>query len=145
VIAAVGTTALLMTVALVTLVAIGAPARALHSPESAVAPRVPIELLSLDHAREGNRLTIYGTVRNPAGSRDVCDLVAVVSLFGQDSTYLGMLQVPVVNSVLAPGTDSPFEISVADSLSVARYRLSFKIADTPVPHVDRRPGGIIHK
>lgn len=98
----------------------------------------PLELVALDHARRGDGLSVRGLVRNPSTGTPVRDLVAVVFLFDRSGGYIGTAQAPVLESELAPGRDTPFDVPVGAGQRVARYRLSFRVASAPVPHVDRR-------
>ena len=98
----------------------------------------PLELVVLDHARDGQRLSIHGLVRNPALGSRVEGLVAVVFLFDRRGEYVATTQAPVAQRVLEPGAESAFDIPVGSGLNVSRYRLTFRIATAPVPHVDRR-------
>lgn len=98
----------------------------------------PLELLSLEHAHTGGQLAIRGVVRNPVARGVTEGLVAVVFLLDKDGGYLGTFKQPVVETVLPPGADSPFEVSVSDRLPVSRYRLTFHVGRGPVPHLDRR-------
>ena len=99
----------------------------------------PLELLSLGYERAGGEIAIRGIVRNPLGRGEMRQLVAVVFLFDKDGRYLGTLKQPVLENVLMPGANSPFEVSVSDRLPVGRYRLTFHAGGTSVPHLDRRP------
>jgi hypothetical protein len=101
---------------------------------------VPIELVSLDHVRAGHGLSIRGLVRNPAAGASLRDLVAVVFLFNASGEQIGTTQAAVMATVLDPGGETLFEVPVVDGQRVARYRVTFRIANTPVPHVDRRTG-----
>jgi hypothetical protein len=98
----------------------------------------PLELVVLDHARLGGRLSIHGLVRNPSTGSAIRQLSAVVFLFDRDGGYLGTAQAPVLERDLAPGGESSFEVPVETGQRVARYRLTFRVAAAPVPHVDRR-------
>ena len=98
----------------------------------------PIELVSLDHVRAGRGLSIHGRLRNPAAGASIRDLIAVVFLFNGNGEQVGTTQAAVMATVLAPGGETLFEVPVVDGQRVARYRVTFRIANTPVPHVDRR-------
>jgi hypothetical protein len=108
------------------------------SPAAARVAR-PLELVSLDAARLGNRLTIKGLVRNPASGTRVEQLQAVVFLFDARGMYVGTSQATVVRGSLSPGAESSFEVPLTSGIHVSRYRVSFRVATAPVPHVDRRP------
>lgn len=107
------------------------------APAVAAAPPA-LELLSLRHEREGANLSVAGLVRNgptaPAAER----VSAVVLLFDRDGAFVTSAQAPLGDSKLVAGATSPFEIKVAAPQAVARYRVSFRTADGPLSHVDRR-------
>jgi len=116
------------------------PVRAGGTAVGPAAARVaaPIELVSLDHVRAGRGLSIHGRLRNPAAGASIRDLIAVVFLFNGNGEQVGTTQAAVMATVLAPGGETLFEVPVVDGQRVARYRVTFRIANTPVPHVDRR-------
>ncbi|MBZ5555692.1 MAG: hypothetical protein LAO77_00305 [Acidobacteriia bacterium] len=103
---------------------------------AAAAP--PLELIALDHDREGDRLVIRGVVRNPASGPAVPRLTAVVFLFNRDGGFLSSERAPIGAATLAPGSESPFVVTVAGAGDVGRYRISFRTDDRIVPHVDTR-------
>jgi len=98
----------------------------------------PLELVSLNHAREVKVLTISGTVRNPASGVKLEGLTAVVSLLDRDGALVSTKDVPLDYRALGPGEEAPFKVSVPDPGSIARYRVSFRAGTAVVPHVDRR-------
>jgi hypothetical protein len=98
----------------------------------------PLELLALDHDREGDRLVIRGVVRNPASGPAVPRLTAVVFLFNRDGGFLTSERTAIGAATLAPGSEAPFEVTVAGAGDVGRYRISFRADDRIVPHVDTR-------
>ncbi len=104
----------------------------------AAAPSQAIELLSLSHARSAAALTISGLVRNPAGGAKLEGLTAVVSLLDGRGSLISTKDVPLDYRALAPGEEAPFTVTVPDSGSVAKYRVSFRAGSDVVPHVDRR-------
>jgi hypothetical protein len=114
------------------------PARPATLSPAAARVSAPLELVVLDHARAGARLSIHGLVRNPPTGTVVRQLQAVVFLFDRDGAYLGTAQAPVVDVDLAPGRESAFDVPIEHGQRVARYRLTFRVAAAPVPHVDRR-------
>jgi hypothetical protein len=118
------------------------PVSARETPISPAAARVavPIELVLLDHVRTGRGLSIHGLVHNPAGGASLRDLVAIVFLFNGNGEQVGTTQAAVMATVLAPGGETCFDVPVVDGQHVARYRVTFRTAGTPVPHVDRRIG-----
>ena len=112
------------------------------SDRSATASRVnhtePLELLSLGHARDISALTITGTIRNPASGIKVEGLTAVISLLDRGGALVSTKDVPLDYRALGPGEEAPFQVSIPDPGSIARYRVSFRAGTDVVPHVDRR-------
>jgi len=113
-----------------------APAQA----RSATAADVPLELVSLDHDRLGDALTVRGIVRNPAGGSELDEIAAVVSAVGPDGGALAVVRSPVDMPVLAPGAQAAFSVTFPKASGVGRYRVSFRSGDRVVPHVDKRNG-----
>jgi hypothetical protein len=98
----------------------------------------PVELLSLDHERDGDRLTVRGTVKNPAAGRPIEHLAAIVTVFDKDGTFMATARAPVERAILGPGAESAFVVAVPAAGDVGRYRVSFRTDDRVVAHVDRR-------
>jgi hypothetical protein len=98
----------------------------------------PLELVALQHEREGEQLTIRGTVRNPGTGTGVDRLSAVVLLFGPDGGLINTERADVSGGALAPGSQGSFVVTVPNAGNVGRYRVSFRTDDRVVPHVDRR-------
>jgi hypothetical protein len=98
----------------------------------------PFELVSLGHSREDSMLTISGMVRNPASGPKLDGLTAVVSLIDTHGGLISTKDVPLDYRTLAPGEEAPFKVTLPDSGSVARYRVSFRAGADVIPHVDRR-------
>ena len=98
----------------------------------------PLELVALGHAREVSVLTITGTVRNPSKGMKVEGLTAVISLLDRTGALVSTKDVPLDYRALGPGEEAPFKVSIPDSGSIARYRVSFRAGTDVVPHVDRR-------
>lgn len=107
------------------------------APAVAAAPPA-LELLSLRHEREGANLSVAGLVRNAAAAATAERVSAVVLLFDQDGAFVTSAQAPLGDSRLVAGATSPFEIKVAAPQAVARYRVSFRTAEGPLSHLDRR-------
>jgi hypothetical protein len=115
----------------------GIPPRA----ASAQAPGL-LELLSLKQAQDTGTLTITGLVQNPRDGQPLSKIVAIALLFGADGTFLATGRAPLDFTVLRPGDESSFVISVPVSGPVARYRVGFRSDDGRViGHVDRRSSG----
>jgi hypothetical protein len=98
----------------------------------------PLELVALGHARETSGLTITGTIRNPATSIKLEGLTAVISLLDRNGALVSTKDVPLDYRAIAPGEEAPFKVTIPESASVARYRVSFRAGTAVVPHVDRR-------
>ena len=110
----------------------------LSAPVVAAAQTEPLELLSLGHTREATSLTITGIVRNPIAGHKLEGLTAVVSLLDNDGGLVSTKDVPLDYRAIGPGEEAPFKVSVPDSGSIARYRVSFRAGTELVPHVDHR-------
>jgi hypothetical protein len=99
----------------------------------------PLELVSLEQTRDGDALTIHGVVRNPHAGSTVDRLAAVVASFDPTGKQLASVRAPLDFRTLAPGDESPFQVTTTVPTGVTRYRVSFRRDEgTIVPHVDRR-------
>jgi hypothetical protein len=120
----------------------GGTAWVMSAPEGtsavAVGPNSPLELVSLSHARQNEKLSVSGLVRNPAAGKPVERLSAVVFLFDRVGTFVTSARAHVDFLRLGAGDESPFVVSIDAPATVARYRVSFRTDDGVVPHVDRR-------
>lgn len=104
-----------------------------------VAEQAPLELLSLRHTAETERLVITGLVQNPRNGAARAKIVATAFLFGADGSFLASGRAPLDFATLAPGDESPFVLAVPVTGTVARYRVGFRGDDGRViAHVDRR-------
>ena len=118
-------------------------ARSLKHPVAAAQPSAtiadaPLELLSLEHDRDGDRLIVRGLVRNPVNGAERRGLSAVVLLYRRDGRFLAGGRAPLPLASLAAGETTPFVVTVAGADDVERFRLSFRTAARLEPHVDRR-------
>ena len=111
------------------------------APVRADAPSVPLELVALDHERDGDRITIRGVVRNPAAGAPLSHVTAVVFLSNRDGGFVTSSRASVEAAVLAPGSQSTFVVTALGASDIGRYRVSFRVDDRVVPHVDRRDRG----
>lgn len=98
----------------------------------------PLELISLRHTREGQTLAISGLVRNPSAGSPITRVTAVVFLFDRTGAFVTSSRAPLDFQTLAPGDESPFQITVNGANGIGRYRVSFRTDERVVPHVDRR-------
>src|SRR5688500_2635847 len=104
----------------------------------AVGPNSPLELVSLSHARQNEKLAVSGLVRNPVSGKPVERLSAVVFLFDRAGTFVTSSRAHVDFLKLGAGDESPFVVSIDAPATVSRYRVSFRTDDGVVPHIDRR-------
>jgi hypothetical protein len=98
-----------------------------------------LELMSLHQEMADGTLKISGLVRNPRGGVPQERLTAVVFFFDGQGGFLSSTRAPLDYRALAPGEESPFQLSAPAPAGVARYRVSFRRDEgAVVPHVDRR-------
>jgi hypothetical protein len=98
-----------------------------------------LELMSLNQEMQDGKLTISGLVRNPRGGVPQERLTAVVFFFDGQGGFLSSTRAPLDYRALAPGDESPFQLSAPAPAGVARYRVSFRRDEgAVVPHIDRR-------
>ena len=104
----------------------------------AMGPNSPLELVSLRHDRQNQKLAVSGLVRNPATAKPVERLSAVVFLFDRQGAFVasGRANVDFLN--IGSGDESPFVVSLDAPGTVARYRVSFRTDEGLVPHIDKR-------
>ena len=98
----------------------------------------PLELLELEHERDGERLVVRGIVRNPANAAERDGLAAVVLLVGRDGDVVSSARAALPVEKLAPGATVPFVVNVTHAADVDRFRVSFRSEARVEPHVDRR-------
>jgi hypothetical protein len=112
---------------------------AASAPTAAKAAVAPLELLSLRHTQEPDRIVITGLVQNPRTAAPLAHVAAAVFVFGADGALLSSNQAPLDYTTLTPGGESQFVVSVPVSGQVSRYRVGFRTEDGQVlPHVDKR-------
>ena len=99
---------------------------------------VPLELTALTHERDGDGIVVRGVVRNPSTGIELDGIAAVVFVFTRDGAFLASGRSALAGPVLAPGSETPFVVSVPHATEVGRYRVSFRSEQRVVPHVDRR-------
>ncbi len=116
-----------------------APQQPAAAQQPAVPAGAPLELVSLHHRQEAQRLVITGLVQNPRTSGAISHVVATAFLFGPDGGFLTSSRAPLDFTTLAPGDESAFLVSVPVTQPVARYRIGFRTEDGRViEHVDKR-------
>jgi hypothetical protein len=102
---------------------------------------VPLELVSLRHDREGEKLTITGLVINPRHGARVERASAVVFVFDQAGAFVASGRALIDYTRLDPGSESPFVVTVIAPGKIGKYRVGFRGQDgAVVSHVDRRSG-----
>jgi hypothetical protein len=104
----------------------------------AMGPNAPLELVSLTHQRQNDKLAVSGLVRNPSAGKPIEKLSAVVFLFDKSGTFVTSSRANVDFLKLGAGDESPFVVSLDAPATVARYRVSFRTDEGIVPHIDRR-------
>jgi hypothetical protein len=101
----------------------------------------PLELMSLRHDRNGEKLTITGLVVNPRHGQRVERASAVVFVFDPAGTFVASGRALIDFTKLDPGDESPFVVTVDAPGRIGRYRVGFRGQDgAVVGHVDRRAG-----
>ena len=120
------------------------PARIAGSAPRAASPppapiERPLELVALEHERDGERLVVRGLGRNPAGASERLGLTAVVALVGHNGDVISSARAAIPTVKLAPGETTPFVVTATDAADVDRFRISFRTDGRVEPHVDRRP------
>jgi hypothetical protein len=100
---------------------------------------IPLELLALEHERDGGRLVVRGLVRNPAHGAARDGLIVVVLAYGRTGDLLASGRAAVLTAKLAPGETTPFVVNVAGADVIDRFRVSFRTGTRVESHVDRRP------
>jgi hypothetical protein len=109
------------------------------APEPQQTSRIePLELVALGHDRDGDRLTVRGVVRNPASGMALDRVTAVVLVYKDDGGFVGSGRAAVDSTILGPGGETAFTVTVPAASRIGRYRVSFRTEDRVVPHVDRR-------
>ena len=98
----------------------------------------PVELLSLDHRRQGSYLAVSGSLRNPPDGRERTRLSITATAFDRTGAIVGTGQTPLPVEALPPGDETVFTISLPDADLISRYRVSFMEDQSGLPHVDRR-------
>ena len=112
---------------------------ATRAPESPQTPAVePLELVALGHDRDGDRLTVRGVVRNPASGTALDRVTAVVLVYKGDGGFVGSGRAAVDSTMLGPGGETTFTVTVPAATQIGRYRVSFRTDDRVIPHIDRR-------
>jgi len=119
-----------------------APAAAAQNTPASTPAQAGLELTSLRDSRAPGELTITGLVRNPRGGAVLTRVAVTAYAFDDKGTLLASGRALIDVTSLAPGDESPFEVSVPVTETVARYRIGFRSEDGRViAHVDKRQQG----
>jgi hypothetical protein len=111
------------------------------APAHAAAPAVAataLELESLEHELNRDRLTVRGVVRNPPGRPAIDRLTVVVLVFSHEGGFASSGRAIIDVRTLAPGAASPFTVDIPGVNDVGRYRISFRTDEGIVEHIDKR-------
>jgi hypothetical protein len=108
------------------------------APASTGSPDAMLELVSMQHARDGRALTVTGLVRNPRTGVPRSNIDAIVSAFDRKGALVTSGDAGLDFTNLAPGDESPFVVKLRNASGVARYRVSFRTGNSTLRHVDRR-------
>lgn len=123
----------------VALIVVAAMASRNHAqPVTASADAAPLELVSMRHTRDGGTLTVSGLVRNPRAGVTLTRLSAVVFAFDRHGAFIASGRAAVDFTMLEPGNESPFVVTVREVAGVGRYRVSFRTEAGMLRHTDRR-------
>jgi len=107
-----------------------------HVPKAAPPPS--LALLSMQHERQAETLTVTGVVGNQ-GTSAAEGLSAVILAFDRAGNTVARLRAPIERQILAAGGRSPFRIAIPHGADISRYRVSFESDGGVVRHLDRRP------
>lgn len=116
-------------------------------PSAAAATAPTLELVSLGHERDGDRLIVRGVVRYPTRP-SLADLTAFVSVLNHQGDIVASGQAlvtgtrPAAFTSGAAGVESSFAVVVPGVTEVARYRVGFKSNERIIAHLDRRARGL---
>ena len=119
------------------LLAVGMSGGSRASRHAAAVSATSIELVSMRHAMDGETLIVSGLVRNPTATTTPA-LSAVVSVVGRDGQVIARGESQLDPTVLGPGKETTFRVTVPQVGDPGRYRLAFVNGSQIVPHVDRR-------
>jgi hypothetical protein len=96
----------------------------------------PLELIKLEHRRDGRTLAVSGVIRNPPEGSALSSLAVVILLFKDNGGLAGSGSAELDH--LAPGLEKPFAVAVPMTDGAGRYRVTLRAAGRLVPHIDRR-------
>ncbi len=114
-------------------------AGATNAEQNAAVPAAGLELLSLRDSRQADSLTITGLVHNPQRGAPLTRVTVTAYTFDDKGSFLASGRALIDVTMLAPGDESPFVVTVPVTGTVARYRIGFRSEDGRViSHVDKR-------
>lgn len=119
------------------LLAVGMSGGSRASRHASAVSATSIELVSMRHAMDGETLIVSGLVRNPTATTTPA-LSAVVSVVSRDGRVIAHGESQLDPTVLGPGKETTFRVTVPQVGDPGRYRLAFVNGSQIVPHVDRR-------
>ncbi len=124
-----------------TLMAARTPTKDASAPPHAVDGGAPLELLALEHDREGNQLIVRGLVRNPANGATRDGLTAVVLAFDRSGDLVASARGAVPAAHLTANETTRFLVRIPGAADVSRFRVSFRTGTHVEAHVDHRAHG----
>jgi hypothetical protein len=114
----------------------GRPEPTARTTETVLAGQSPLELVALAGELDNGRLVVRGTVRGLS----VPGVSAAVQLFDAQGAPIGAAHSVDLGGP-RPDREASFVLIVPDAAGAGRYRISFKVGDRLLPHVDRRRAG----
>ena len=106
--------------------------------ETTATDQIPVELLALNHEREDGLLAISGTIRNPLDGKVATHMIVLALAFDRGRRDGRHPTGPSRARDATPGGASPLSPFPCRPHGPGRYRISFLIDETTVPHIDRR-------
>jgi hypothetical protein len=126
---------LAVVIAVIVLIAMTGDRHDRFAESPAVPSRASLELLSMRSVRDGATLAVTGLVRNPSDT-PAAAVTAVISAFDRGGRVVASGSAPL--TILEPGDQSVFVVTIPHVDELARYRVSFRTSTGVVRHVDRR-------
>lgn len=131
-----------LAMAIAVIVAIAMTSVRRETPPPAAKPQnSALELLSMNHSREGETFRVTGLVRN-SGDNSLQGITAVVFAFDRAGSFVTSGRAQLDDLTIGPGDESPFQVVIPRLRDVGRYRVTFRTQAGVVKHVDRRPSGL---
>ena len=105
-------------------------------PQPPAAPA--LQLMAMDHSRNGDTLTVSGLVRSTRTGRDFERVNAVVSGFDHNGNVVASAMSALDDATLRSGAESRFVVGLPGASAIERYRVTFHTEHGLVRHTDRR-------